>query len=318
MSAELIQSKIKDLGYAETIFRAMKNSLYPGAKDESVLMVMETCRAAEIDPLLKAYHIVPMYLEDKTLPKEGNYYPKRYVDVIMPSIDLHRIKAARSGVHLGTSEPEYGPLIVKRLGTMDIEFPEWCIVKVKKLVAGHIVEFTAKEFWIENYASKKNDDPTPNAMWRKRLHGQLAKCTEAQALRKAFPELCAALTAEEMDGKTLDLDEIGGEYSVVTDKGDTKLKEIINKKKEAVQASQPKILEQKQDDPIFQNLVNNINATGNHKDLLAFMKDINQLKPEYKAEATKLFNERQAQLKQKKADTELKNDQFIQDLGAVE
>jgi hypothetical protein len=93
MSAELIQSKIKDLGYAETIFRAMKNSLYPGAKDESVLMVMETCRAAEIDPLLKAYHIVPMYLEDKTLPKEGNYYPKRYVDVIMPSIDLHRIKA---------------------------------------------------------------------------------------------------------------------------------------------------------------------------------------------------------------------------------
>jgi phage recombination protein Bet len=245
MSAELIQSKIKDLGYAETIFRAMKNSLYPGAKDESVLMVMETCRAAEIDPLLKAYHIVPMYLEDKTLPKEGNYYPKRYVDVIMPSIDLHRIKAARSGAHLGTSEPEFGPLIKKAIGNIEMEFPEWCIIKVKKIVAGHIVEFIAKEFWIENYASKKNDDPTPNAMWRKRTFGQLAKCAEAQALRKAFPELCAALTAEEMDGKTLDLDEIGGEYTVIKDSATDKLKQVIEKKKKEAQAAPIKTLEQK-------------------------------------------------------------------------
>jgi hypothetical protein len=48
------------------------------------------------------------------------------------------------------------------------------------------------------------------------------------------------------------------------------------------------------------------------------MKEINQLKPELKAEATKLFNERQAQLKQKKSDADLKNDPFVQDLGAVE
>jgi hypothetical protein len=155
-------------------------------------------------------------------------------------------------------------------------------------------------------------------MWRKRTFGQLAKCAEAQALRKAFPELCAALTAEEMDGKTLDLDEIGGEYTVIKDSATDKLKQVIEKKKKEAQAAPIKTLEQKQDDPIFQNLINNINATGNHKDLLAFMKEINQLKPELKAEATKLFNERQAQLKQKKADTELKNDQFIQDLGAVE
>jgi hypothetical protein len=33
----------------------------------------------------------------------------------------------------------------------------------------------------------------PNAMWRKRFHGQLAKCTEAQALRKAFPEIMRSI-----------------------------------------------------------------------------------------------------------------------------
>ena len=39
-------------------------------------------------------------------------------------------------------------------------------------------------------------------MWRKRAYGQLAKCTEAQALRKAFPEFSGGqATAEEMEGK---------------------------------------------------------------------------------------------------------------------
>jgi hypothetical protein len=46
-------------------------------------------------------------------------------------------------------------------------------------------------------------------MWFKRSYGQLAKCTEAQALRKAFPEFGAQPTADEMEGKTLN--EISGE-----------------------------------------------------------------------------------------------------------
>lgn len=38
-------------------------------------------------------------------------------------------------------------------------------------------------------------------MWAKRIHGQLAKCTEAQALRKAWPEIGQEPSAEEMEGK---------------------------------------------------------------------------------------------------------------------
>ena len=38
-------------------------------------------------------------------------------------------------------------------------------------------------------------------MWKKRVYGQLAKCTEAQALRKAWPEVGQEPTAEEMEGK---------------------------------------------------------------------------------------------------------------------
>jgi hypothetical protein len=78
-------------------------------------------------------------------------------------------------------------------------------VTVKRLLPnGSIVEFTAQELWIENYATKSSKVYDPNSMWKKRPYAQLAKCSEAQALRKAFPELGAAPTADEMEGKALD------------------------------------------------------------------------------------------------------------------
>jgi len=62
---------------------ALKTSLYPGASDESVDMVLAYCQAGQFDPMTKPVHIVPMY-DSKT---------KRYRDVIMPGIGLYRIQA---------------------------------------------------------------------------------------------------------------------------------------------------------------------------------------------------------------------------------
>ena len=182
----------------------LQSSLYPGADPASIKMVLGYCKAAGLDPMQKPVHIVPMW-DSKA---------KRMRDVIMPGIGSYRVQAARNGC-AGVTEPEFGPDVTEKIGGVEITYPAWCRVTVKrKLADGQIVEFTAKEFWKENYATAGKDSVAPNAMWKKRPYGQLAKCAEAQALRKAFPEICSEPTADEMAGKALnefDIDASTGE-----------------------------------------------------------------------------------------------------------
>jgi len=151
------------------IWLALKNSLYTGARDESIKMVLDYCKAAKLDPMQKPVHIVPMSIKNAVT---GKY---EYKDVVMAGVGLYRIQAARSQQYAGVSEPEFGEDVTCNLGGTEITYPKWCKVTVKKLVNNTIVEFTAKEYWLENYASKK-DERTPNTMWQKRPYGQLAKC----------------------------------------------------------------------------------------------------------------------------------------------
>ncbi len=173
------------------VWNTLKNSIYPGAQDNSIGMVLEYCKSMKLDPILKPVHIVPM---------NGK-------DVVMPGVALYRILAARSGNYAGMSEPEYGNDIEevftdKYNKQHKVKYPEWCKITVKKLLNGTIIEFVAKEYWRENYATMGRDSQCPNSMWEKRPYGQLAKCAEAQALRKAFPELLGGMvTSEEMEGK---------------------------------------------------------------------------------------------------------------------
>jgi phage recombination protein Bet len=156
-----------------------------GAKDDSILMVIDYCKARRLDPLTKAIHIVPM---------KGN-------DVIMAGIQLYRIQAARSGDMAGTSPPKFGPEITAQLGSISITYPDWCEITVTKLIGDRLVDYTAREYFLENYATKFKEE-TPNSMWAKRPRGQLLKCAESQALRKGWPEIATEPTYEEMVGKT--------------------------------------------------------------------------------------------------------------------
>jgi len=191
------------------LFRVLKETLYPGAQDTSVAMVLDYCRAARLDPMTKPVHIVPMYDSKLRCMK----------DVVMPGIGFYRTQASRTGEYVGIGEPEFGPEVTKTFtGTIEYEdkrggkvtknidatvaYPLWCKVTIFRLIAGEPRAFTAMEFWDENYATQGKTD-VPNSMWQKRRYGQLVKCTEAQALRKAFPELGSVPTADEMEGKSM-------------------------------------------------------------------------------------------------------------------
>ena len=84
---------------------------------------------------------------------------------------------------------------------LTLQFPEWCRVTITRELNGKERSFVGpKVHWFEAYA-KWNDTDVPNEMWANRPVGQLEKCAEAGALRRAFPEeIGNALTAEEMEG----------------------------------------------------------------------------------------------------------------------
>lgn len=190
----------------QDLIQVLESSFYPGAAPQSIQMVLGYCKAAGLDPMQRPVHIVPMY-DGKT---------NRMRDVVMPGIGLYRTGAARTGQYAGIGDPEFGPDVTEQIGGVEITYPQWCRVTVKRaLTNGSVVEFAAREFWRECYACKggKERSIAPNAMWSRRPYGMLAKCAEAQALRKAFPELGSAPTAEEMIGQAMDLEGEAQPYS---------------------------------------------------------------------------------------------------------
>lgn len=191
------KSQVPSLAMTDSeLIGVLQTSIYPGASIPSIKMAIEYCRAAGLDVMLKPVHIVPMW--------DGKAKGMR--DVIMPGVGLYRIQASRTGSFAGMGEPEFGPMINTKLGGVEISYPEFAKVTVKRILPnGSIAEFTAVEYWTENYAVKGGQEKSvaPNSMWAKRPRGQIAKCAAAQALRIAFPELGAQPTADEMEGKII-------------------------------------------------------------------------------------------------------------------
>ncbi len=187
-------------GISQSVWSVLCNTLYPSSSPESVILAWDYCDARGLDVMMKPIHLVPMSIKNP----QTNKYETR--DVPMPGVGLYRIQASRSGDYAGAEEPEFGPPVTtefndKYKGKFTLTYPEWCKYTVHKLIGERIVSFSAKEYWLENYATAGKDSECPNAMWKKRVYAQLAKCTEAQALRKAWPEVGQEPTAEEMEGK---------------------------------------------------------------------------------------------------------------------
>lgn len=191
-------------------WKALVEAVYPLAKSpDSVAMALSYCKARKLDPFKKPVHIVPMWDSKK----------KAYVETIWPGISEVRTTAFRTGQYAGCDEAEFGPTVTRTFTgkvkrgdgweeqTVEVEFPEWCRMTVHRVLGDRVCKFVGpKVKWIESYATIGNTD-LPNDMWQSRPEGQIEKCAEAAALRKAFPEeLGNQLTAEEMEGRRVEGD----------------------------------------------------------------------------------------------------------------
>ncbi len=138
------------------------------------LVFLHTCQRTGLDPAARQIHAV--FRQGKMSIQTG--------------IDGYRLIADRTGVYAGNEVTAEGPLD-------DGGAVEWVEVTVRKIVAGQVVAFKARAYYRE-YVQRRQDG-SPNSMWRNMPRNQLAKCAEAAALRKAFPQdLSGVYTDDEM------------------------------------------------------------------------------------------------------------------------
>ena len=189
-----IQTALTERNIDTAVWTTLQNSVFPGAKDESILLAVDYCKARKLDILKKPCHIVPMQVTLSGQRDSNGYDKKIWRDVIMPGIYEQRITAFRTGQMAGQDEPVFGNTVAFK----GIDAPEWCRVTVYRFINGERCAFSHTEYFSEACATTK--EGKLNSMWSKRPRGQLAKCAEAGALRKAFPdELGGVITADEVN-----------------------------------------------------------------------------------------------------------------------
>ncbi len=202
------------LGIDRPGWKVLVEAIFPLAKSpDAIVLALSYCKARGLDIFKKPVHIVPMWDAQK----------KSYIDTIWPSIAELRITAHRTGEYGGCDETEFGPEVTrefsgevvdwengnktKKIIKKTVSFPEWARVTVYRFHNGTMLKFVGPRVkWLESYAAMGKSD-VPNEMWESRPDGQLEKCAEAGAIRKAFPEETGnTYTAEEMQGKSLPLE----------------------------------------------------------------------------------------------------------------
>lgn len=150
-----------------------------GASKSEAMVLLEIVKRRRLDPFSRQVYFV----------KRWDSAKKQEVWAIQTSIDGLRCTAERTGKYDGQDEPEFGK----------DEHGEFCKVRVYRKDWSNNRAAVGVAYKAEFVQMTKEGRPTK--FWAEKPRLMLAKCAEALAIRKAFPEDTAGLYITEEMGK---------------------------------------------------------------------------------------------------------------------
>lgn len=173
------QRPVQILEFSSAQTKLLADTIAKGCDENELRLFLEIAKLKRLDPFSGQIRPVKRWDSEAQANKM----------VIQTGIDGYRSTASRTGELAGIEDAEFD--------SEDGDNPKWAKVVVYRWSHGEKIPYRATARWGE-YVQKKRDG-NPNSMWLRMPYLMLAKCAEALALRKAFPdELAGVYTDEEM------------------------------------------------------------------------------------------------------------------------
>lgn len=193
MSAEIVRAasavpalrqQVQPLEFSPEQRKMILQSFLSGASESEAGVLLELARVRRLNPITKQIHFVKRWDSQK----------RAEVWSAQVGIDGFRAIAERTGLYDGQDEPEFeydGKTL--KLCKVRIYRKDWSRAAVG---VAHFNEY-----------AQRNKEGALTKMWAEKPHVMLAKCAEALAFRKAFPDDTSGLYApEEMGAEPIERD----------------------------------------------------------------------------------------------------------------